>query len=81
STFAAVMVFAMYLDSATVTDLYQRPRVLWLLLPVMLYWLGRVWLMTSRGSMNDDPVVFALRDRVSWACGAVAVLLVMLAND
>jgi len=80
SAFAAVLVFALYLDSAVVESLYAYPRVLWLVLPVLLYWLGRVWLLTMRGEMHDDPVVFALRDRLSWACGAVAVLLVLLAS-
>ncbi|MEM0913591.1 MAG: UbiA family prenyltransferase [Planctomycetota bacterium] len=81
SAFASVLVFALYVDSAAAGEIYHRPALLWLLLPVMLYWIGRVWLLTRRGEMHDDPVVFALRDRVSWACGAMAVLLVMLATD
>lgn len=74
---AAVLVLALYIDSHTVKAIYSSPRHLWLLCPVLLLWLGRVWLITGRGEMHDDPVVFALKDRISWlifAAGAAVML-------
>ena len=56
---------ALYIDSAAVAPLYRRPELLWPLCLVLLYWIGRVWLLAHRGELDDDPVVFALRDRVS----------------
>ena len=53
----------LYINSAASDDLYANPKSLWLLCPVMLFWISRVWLMTTRGQMHDDPVVFALKDR------------------
>ena len=41
-----------------VSRLYQTPEMLWLICPVLLYWITRVWLLTQRGEMNDDPIVF-----------------------
>lgn len=67
SAIAAVLVLALYINSQDVQALYNSPHYLWLLCPVILIWLGRVWLITGRGQMHDDPVVFALKDRVSWA--------------
>jgi 4-hydroxybenzoate polyprenyltransferase len=66
SAMMAVLVLALYINSPNVVALYSSPRYLWVLCPVMALWLGRVWLITGRGDMHDDPVVFALRDRMSW---------------
>jgi hypothetical protein len=50
---------------------------MWLIDPLMLLWLNRVWLLASRGEMNEDPVVFAVTDRMSILIG-IAVLAVAL---
>ena len=75
----SVLVAALYVNSADVTTLYARPQALWLLSPVLFYWVIRVWLKTLRDQMPEDPVLFALKDRASWlllvlalAIGAVA---------
>ncbi len=78
SALMSVLVLALYINSPDIMTLYASPRYLWLLCPIIALWLGRVWLITGRGQMHDDPVVFALRDRVSWLLfGAAAVLLVV----
>jgi 4-hydroxybenzoate polyprenyltransferase len=79
SAFAAAMVFAIYLSGPDVALLYQRPRVLWLIMPLLIYWLCRVWLLASRGELNDDPLVFALTDRGSLAVGAAVAIIALLA--
>jgi 4-hydroxybenzoate polyprenyltransferase len=58
---------------------YSRPDFLWPVVLCVAVWIGRVWLLTHRGRMNDDPVVFALRDRPSWAVAALVVLCYALA--
>lgn len=74
SGYLTVMVLALYIhDSATIA-LYAQPRWLWLACPVLLLWITRIWLLTHRGRMNEDPVVFALRDRLSLVMGAVFFL-------
>jgi 4-hydroxybenzoate polyprenyltransferase len=65
SSFAAVVVLALYLQSSGVATLYGAPLRLWALCPLALYWQARLWLLTGRGEMSDDPVLFAARDRVS----------------
>jgi 4-hydroxybenzoate polyprenyltransferase len=59
----AVLVLAFYINSDRVLTQYARPEALWLLCPVLLYWISRMWLLTRRGEMHDDPVVFTIRDR------------------
>jgi len=61
----SALVLALYIDSPGVAPLYRSPALLWPLCLVLLYWIGRVWLLAHRGELHDDPVVFALRDRVS----------------
>ena len=73
-------VLALYIDSAPARQLYATPQVLWLVCPLLLYWISRLWFKTHRGEMHDDPVVFALRDRVSLATGALTAASVLLAS-
>ena len=77
---AAVLVFALYLYSPTVTELYATPEILWLICPVLLYWLSRIAILTHRGHMDDDPIVFAAKDKISLLTGVVIVLIVLLAE-
>ncbi|ATB28935.1 UbiA family prenyltransferase [Melittangium boletus] len=79
SGYLAVLVLALYITSKEVTVLYSHPERLWLLCPVMLYWVGRVWLLAHRGEVNEDPLVFALKDKVSYAVGAIAAGILLLA--
>lgn len=65
SAFMAVLVLALYINSDAVRDLYGRPEVIWLLCPLVLYLLTRVWLLARRGELEEDPLVFLLRDRRS----------------
>jgi 4-hydroxybenzoate polyprenyltransferase len=61
----AVLILALYVNSEDVTRLYDRPEVLWLACPLLIYWICRMVMMAHRGHMTDDPIVYAARDRVS----------------
>lgn len=63
--YIAVMVMALYINSPESVELYRNPKLLWLVCPVLLYWVSRVWIIAYRGDMHDDPIVFAATDRVS----------------
>lgn len=66
SGFASVVVLALYISSPAVNDLYARPEFLWLICLLLIYWLGRLMLLAGRGTIDDDPVAFTVRDRASW---------------
>ena len=75
--FNAVTVFALYISSNTVRDLYRHPDLLWLICPIFLYWISRALMMAHRRLMHHDPIVFALTDKNSlFAAVAVALLLI-----
>jgi 4-hydroxybenzoate polyprenyltransferase len=77
--FLSVLVLALYLNSVEVISLYHHPNVLWGIVVLLLYWLMRVWLITWRGLMHDDPVLFAVRDSVSRWVGVAACICLLLA--
>ncbi len=66
SSMAAVVVFALYIQSLEVSGRYARPEFLWWVCPLLVYWLGRMTLLANRGAVDEDPVTFAFRDRTSW---------------
>jgi 4-hydroxybenzoate polyprenyltransferase/phosphoserine phosphatase len=79
SGYLAVMVLALYIQDVKTTELYVTPHVIWLACPLLLFWVTRVWMLTHRGEMNEDPVVFAIRDRISQMIGAVFLLMFWIA--
>jgi len=79
SGYIAVLVFILYLNnSPDVRLLYSKPAVLWLISPILLYWLSRVWWLLQRGILHEDPVLFTLSDRVSYICGILILLLILI---
>lgn len=80
SGFLSVLVLALYVSGDEVAALYTHPQVLWLLCPIMLYWISRVWLLAHRGEIPDEPIIFALRDPASYIAGALAGLIVWMAS-
>lgn len=79
SGYLSVLVLALYINSGTSQALYRHPEVIWLLCPLLLYWISRIWLKTHRGEMHDDPVIFALQDRVSEILTVIGAAIVWLA--
>jgi 4-hydroxybenzoate polyprenyltransferase/phosphoserine phosphatase len=71
SGLVSVMVFALYINNAELTGAFAEPRWLWLVPPLLLYWMSRIWMKAQRGEVDDDPVVFAVRD---WQSQVVLVL-------
>lgn len=76
---AAVLVLALYLSSDTVQTLYTRPDWLWLICPLLLYWVLRMIMATHRGRMTDDPIVYAATDRISLAVVLTCVIVAVSA--
>jgi 4-hydroxybenzoate polyprenyltransferase len=79
SGYLSVLVLALYIQEISHTTLYRHPMVIWLACPLLLFWVSRTWLITHRGLMHDDPVVFAVKDRISLITGFVFALVFWLA--
>jgi 4-hydroxybenzoate polyprenyltransferase len=79
SGFNAVTVFALYVSSAAVHPLYRHPQLLWLVCPILMYWISRMLMMAHRRLVHDDPIVFALKDPVSIMAGALIAGIMLAA--
>ncbi len=79
SAYASVVVFSLYISGRDVTGLYPHPQRMWLITPIMILWLSRVWLLASRGELDEDPVIFALTDKASMLLGFAAVCVILFA--
>src|SRR5690348_9081028 len=77
SGYLSVLVLALYINSTASEMLYRHPQVLWLLCPLLLYWISRIWILAHRGAMHDDPVIFAVMDPVSRFLLVIAALIVI----
>ena len=69
SAYASIVIFALYINGHDVVALYHHPNRMWLITPLLILWISRVWLLASRGLLDEDPVVFALSDRMSLLIG------------
>lgn len=80
SGYLSVLVLSLYINGEIASDLYDQPNVLWLVCPILLYWITRIWFLARRRELNDDPILFALRDKVSWIAVILTGALVFLAS-
>ncbi len=79
SGYISVMVLALYIQDQTTTALYRHPKLIWFACPLLLFWIGRTWMLTHRGEMSEDPVVFAITDRTSIVVAVLFGLIFALA--
>lgn len=76
SSFSAVVIFSLYVHSQDALQLYSSPDFLFLLCPIVLYWLSRTWLLAHRGELKEDPVILAIRDPVSYGVGFASAVVI-----
>jgi hypothetical protein len=79
SGYLSVLVLALYINSEQVIALYGTPLLLWLICPLLLFWVSRMWMLGHRGRMNQDPIVAAVRDPASYVIGAIVALILYVA--
>jgi 4-hydroxybenzoate polyprenyltransferase len=80
SGFMSVLVLALYLNSPEVQLLYAQPKWVWGNIPVMVFWVSWLWLRAHRGEMHDDPLIFAVKDKISFVSGILFVGFLLLGS-
>jgi len=75
----SVLVLALYVSSDAVVGLYSNPGILFMLCPLLLYMLMRLWQLALRGDLHGDPIVFLIMDRPGQWLAAIGALLLWLA--
>ena len=75
-----MFLLALYINSDQARSLYQSPTLLWLAAPPLIYWITRLWLLTHRGVIKEDAVLFASRDAITYVVAALVAVVVYVAN-
>ena len=78
SGYISVLVLALYLNSSSTQTLYTFPEALWAICFILIYWITRIAVITNRGGMNDDPIVFAFKDKLSKICLVLIFVVVFI---
>ena len=78
--YTSLITLSLYIKSAQVQLLYTTPLLLWLLIPLLFVWISRLWKRTWQGQMQEDPIVFAIQDTISYATGITAIAILILAT-
>jgi len=78
--YLSILVLAFYIQDSYTAVLYRTPQIIWLACPLLLYWVSRIWVITHRGNMTDDPIIFAIKDRTSWIIAACFILIFIFAS-
>lgn len=78
--YIAILVLALYLNSEAVMNLYATPQLIWLAIPLMLFWISWMWMKAHWGQMHDDPIVFAIQDKTSWVVGLLLMITFIAAT-
>lgn len=79
SGYVSVAVFTLYISNLDAAQLYSHTKRLWLLIPVLLLWISRLWLLASRGELDEDPVIYAVTDSRSLMLGVIVLAIVLSA--
>ena len=81
SGFASILVFTLYLSSDTVTLLYENSETLWFAVPLLTFWISRLWVLASRGDVDEDPILFATQDKTSLMSGVAFLAIFLIAQQ
>ncbi len=78
--YGSIIIFSLYLNSDKVLNLYASPEFTWLSIPLLLFWISHIWLKSLRGEVHEDPVLFAITDKVSLVIGLMLMIFFWLAR-
>lgn len=81
SGYISALVIALYVNSDDIVSFYVQPIAIWLLVPILLFWVSWVWLKATRGEMHDDPIFFAIEDKASLVVFALIVFIFIFASN
>jgi len=81
SGFISLLILALYINGDQVMVLYKQPELIWFTIPILLYWLMRMWFVAHKGQMTDDPIVFAIKDKSSYIMFLFILIIIIVAAN
>jgi len=80
SAYISVLVLALYIQDPKTISMYTSPWIIWFTCPLLLFWLSRIWLLSHRSQLNEDPILFAAKDIVSWTVAVLFLITLLVAR-
>jgi 4-hydroxybenzoate polyprenyltransferase len=80
SGYVSILVFALYLNTEKVLHAFRSVEIIWLLVPLLLFWVSSMWMQAHRDKMHDDPIVHAIFDQTSYVIGILSILILVVAK-
>lgn len=77
----SLLVFALFMKSESMRELYGKPDFLWFVIPVLFYWITRMWMLAHRGEITEDPIVFTIKDRTSYIAMILIAVIMIAASQ
>lgn len=77
---AAILVLCQYINDEQASIQYKSPLFIWLACPVLFYWIVRSWLISHRGEMDEDTLLFAIKDRASLISAGLMFAILSMAK-
>jgi 4-hydroxybenzoate polyprenyltransferase/phosphoserine phosphatase len=78
--YLSVLVLCLYIQEPRTMIMYKNHELIWLACPILLFWISRMWVLTHRGQMHDDPVLFAIKDPASLITAGLFAIIFFLAT-
>jgi len=76
----SVLVLLLYAENSMNSSAFSSPILLWFLSPIFLYWISRFCIISSRGFIKEDPLFFAIKDRVSILFAILVFIIISAAK-
>ena len=81
SGYASVIIFCFYLNAQKIAKLYQSPKLIWLAVPLLFFWINWVWIKANKGKVHEDPIIFAIKDAISLFSAFLLLFIFLLAKN
>ncbi len=78
--FLSCLILLFYIQDQKIFELYKEPKIMWLFIPCIFFWISYVWFKASKGKVNDDPIIFAIKDKISILIGVICLLIYFFAT-
>ena len=78
--FVSSLILIFYIQDEKVFELYREPKIIWLFIPCIFFWINYIWYKAKKGQVNDDPIIFAVKDKISILIGFICLLIYFLAT-
>ena len=76
----SILVLTLYINSPQVLELYSFSNILWGAWIIIFFWISRIIYASNKGKIKDDPIVYAISDKISYLCLLIILFIIWLGS-